>query len=281
MLLHFFAHAADLAFGDDVAVAEQDDLVGDGVDFVQDMAGDDDVHAVRGEGAEQGDGFGAGEGIEAVERLIEDEDRRAVADGLGQLDALPHAFAVAGDFAFGGIHEIDALEGAPGQIRSFLMAAAIDAQIGVDEFEAGQAFGEGVELGAVADFAKEALGVVGRDAQDRDRAAGGLQQAGHQVHQGGFAGAVGPDQAGDARRDGQADAVDAQHFAIELGDVVEDDFAIGGHSADHLVGAQLAAQQEQAHRRDGQQAEPGRAPVGSRLWGAGGRASPRRFAAER
>ncbi len=45
LVFDFAAHALDLAFGDDVAVAEQDDLVGDAIDLVQDVAGDDDVAA--------------------------------------------------------------------------------------------------------------------------------------------------------------------------------------------------------------------------------------------
>ena len=71
MLLDLVAHAADLALGDDVAVAEQDHLVGDHVHFVQDVAGDDDVHAFFGECAEQRDGFGAHQRIEAVQRLVQ------------------------------------------------------------------------------------------------------------------------------------------------------------------------------------------------------------------
>ena len=67
MLLHLAADAADLAFGHDVAVAEQNHLVGDAVHFVQDVAGDDDVHALFGQCAKQGDGFGAHQRIETVQ----------------------------------------------------------------------------------------------------------------------------------------------------------------------------------------------------------------------
>ena len=43
LVLHFAAHALDLALGDHVALAQQDHLVGDAIHFVQDVAGDDDV----------------------------------------------------------------------------------------------------------------------------------------------------------------------------------------------------------------------------------------------
>ena len=45
MLLHLAAHAADTAFGYDVAFVEQDHLVRDQVDLVQDVAGDHQVAA--------------------------------------------------------------------------------------------------------------------------------------------------------------------------------------------------------------------------------------------
>ena len=48
---------------------------------------------------EQRDGFGARQGIEAVQRLIEDDHLRIVRRGLRQFDALPHAFAVSGHLA--------------------------------------------------------------------------------------------------------------------------------------------------------------------------------------
>ena len=44
------AHAVDLPFGDDVAVAQQHDVVGDAVDLVQDVARDDDVRALLARG---------------------------------------------------------------------------------------------------------------------------------------------------------------------------------------------------------------------------------------
>ena len=51
----------------------------------------------------------------------------------------------------------------------------------------------------------------------------GEDQARHEVHDRRLARAVRPDQAGDARRDVQRDAVDAEHLAVELRDFVEDD----------------------------------------------------------
>ena len=94
----------------------------------------------------------------------------------------------------------------------------------VDELEAGEPFGKRVELGAVSDHAERASsGRSGGMPSTRISPREGADQAGHQVHERGFAGAVGAHQAGDAGRNGQVDAIDAQHFAVEARDVVEDD----------------------------------------------------------
>ncbi len=60
------------------------------------------------------------------------------------------------------------------------------------------------------------LRIVGRDAQNADASARGVNQTGHQIHQRGFAGTVRANQRGDARRNRQIDAIDTQNFAIEF-----------------------------------------------------------------
>ena len=144
-------------------------------------------------------------------------------DGLRELDALAHAFAVGGDGAVGGFRHGDALEGFAGELGGFGLDHAMHQQERIDELVAGETFGKGIELGAVSHFAEQFFGAAGWDAEHVDRAAGGADEAGHQVHQRGFAGAVGTDQAGDAGADGEVHAIDAEDFAVEARDVVEDD----------------------------------------------------------
>ena len=110
----------------------------------------------------QRDGFGAGHGIEAVERLVEHQHGRAVGDGLRQFDALPHAFAVSGDGAVGGFGHGNTLEGFLGQLGGFGLDHAVHQQERIDELVAGEAFRERHRIGCSSPFCGTALrGVLG------------------------------------------------------------------------------------------------------------------------
>src|SRR5208282_5416206 len=52
MIADLAANFFNLAFGDDIAAAHEHDAVGDAIDFLQNMAGDDDVHTLFGDGLE-------------------------------------------------------------------------------------------------------------------------------------------------------------------------------------------------------------------------------------
>ena len=199
------ADALDLALGHHVAVAQQNDLVGDLVDLVQHVAGDDDVLALRGELAEQSDGFGAHQRIQTVQRLIQHQHRRIVRDGQRQLDPLAHALAVPRDLAIGGVGHAQALDRRAGQAVAFLLVEAEQPQKRSHHLESGEAAREGVELRGVAQCAAQPFGIGGWDAQHVNLAASGPDQTGHQIHQRGLAGAVRADQAGNAGRDRERD----------------------------------------------------------------------------
>ena len=62
---------------------------------------------------EEIDHLGPTHGIETVERLVEDQDPGVVAEGVGELDPLPHALGVAGDPPLGGVGETDPFERLP------------------------------------------------------------------------------------------------------------------------------------------------------------------------
>ena len=66
MLLDLAAHILDLTFGYDVTVAQKDNLIGDDVDFVKNVAGNDDVATLRCRRTEQRNHLCACEGIQPV-----------------------------------------------------------------------------------------------------------------------------------------------------------------------------------------------------------------------
>src|SRR5262249_31381831 len=140
-----------------------------------------------------------------------------------------HALAVSGDLAVCGLDQIDALDRPPRPLFGHFGREAVNRQKRFDELVAGHPSGERIELAAVTDLAKQFLWVRGRDAEDADAPARRLDQAGHQIHQRRLARTVRADQAGDARRDGQVDAVDAEDLAVKLRDVLESDRLIIHH----------------------------------------------------
>ncbi len=92
----------------------------------------------------------------------------------------------------------------------------------VDEFAAGQASGKGIKLGAVTDLAEELLRLVSRNTEKGDLAPRRPQQPRHEIHDRGLAGAVRPDETGNAGADAEIDSIHSENLTVELGDVVED-----------------------------------------------------------
>ncbi len=215
---------------------------------------------------EEGQAFGAGHGIEAVEGLVQDQDLGSVAQGQGQADPLPHPLAVGADLAIGGVHHADAAEGLVRQSVRLPRGQAVQAQPSADEGAAGDSAREGVELGAVADAPAEGDGIVGAKSQHGEASPRRADQPGQEVHERRLAGAVGPHEARDPRRQRQGHAVDAEDLAVELRDVLEDDPIVRAHdttsrprsrrSSSHTDSAAAAASPAQA-------AQVGRSPPAS------------------
>src|SRR5215475_9786049 len=129
----------------------------------------------------------------------------------------------------GGVNQVDSFDRAPGFLFSLFWRQAVDGQKRFDELIAGHSFRERIELAAITDLAKQLLWVRRRKAENAHAPARRLDQAGHQIHQRRLARTVRADQAGDARRDGQVDAVDAEDLAVKLRDVLEGDRLIIHH----------------------------------------------------
>ena len=79
------------------AAADQDHLVGDQLDLVEEVAGEEDGPAALGVGLEQAAHPADAGGVEPVGRLVEDQHRGVAEQGVGDAEALPHAERVVAD----------------------------------------------------------------------------------------------------------------------------------------------------------------------------------------
>ena len=104
------ADRAGLALGDEAPVDEHDDARRHALDLVQHVRGDEHGAALGAEPADQLDHVAPLHRVEAVERLVEQQQLGRVDERLGQLDALAHALREAADPPLGGVLEPDARE---------------------------------------------------------------------------------------------------------------------------------------------------------------------------
>ena len=158
-------------------------------------------------------------GVDAFEGLVEEEDARAVDDGGGERELALHAVGEIGDKLF-------AVVGEAHEVEEFFGSGARG--IGVEAVHAadkGEVFGRGETaekrhaLGDDTDLALERDGVLREVfAEDFDAAGGGGEQAGEHLDGGGFACAVGAEEAEElAGCDGEVDAVDGGEVAEAAG----------------------------------------------------------------
>src|SRR5579863_3051448 len=202
MLLDLTANRLNLAFSNNVSVAQQNDLIRYDIDFVQNMAGDDHVAALRGGFAKQSNHLRSRKRVQPVQRLIEHQNFRIVRQSLREPNALAHTLAVAGYFPMRGLTQVHALDGLPCQTLASGRVRARKEQVGVQEFVSSQAFWKCIELGRVTHNLEKILRVVGLVTENLDLPARGTDKTGHQIHQRCLAGTIWPHQARNARGDG-------------------------------------------------------------------------------
>jgi len=200
VLLDLAADTVDLPLRHHVAVAQEDDVVGDAVDLVEDVTRDDHVEPFPAEALEEGQRLGAGHRVEAVQRLVQDQDFGPMAERQCQADPLAHPLAVARELAVGRFGHAHALERLRGGAIGLGAVQARQPQPSSYEGPAGGAVREGVDLRAIPDLLAEGFRVVRAHAEDADPPAARTDEAGHQVQERRLAGAIWSDEAGDARR---------------------------------------------------------------------------------
>ncbi len=174
------------------AAADQHEGVRDRLDFVQDVAGEQEPSARTDPPLEQFRDFVPPHGVQPVERLVEDQQLGVVGQGLGQHGPLSHASRVSAHAAVHGVFHADQLHGVLGPRGGLAAAEAVEPHQVRDPIEAAHAGIERVAFRADAEAAEQ-LAVVHRAAvQDPHAPDRRPQLAGDQVQERRFARAVGP-----------------------------------------------------------------------------------------
>ena len=152
-------------------------------------------------------------GVEAGGRLVHDDEQGLADEGLGNAEALLHATRERADAALAHVVEVGLLQ--QGLYRVAPLATVYDALHHGHVVE--QVFGRHPRvhpklLGQVAQHPAQGHLILQRvDSVEVDAAAVGGLQRGNGAHQAAFAGAVGPEQAEHALRNGQAHVVERLH----------------------------------------------------------------------
>ena len=168
------------------------------------MRVEEDRHAARLLFAEQTPHLGAAERIDAVGRLVEDEQLRSAEEGRGEAEALAHALREPADFAVRIVLEADADELAAGVVVA--SRQALEAGDAREEGERRRRVRQMQALRQVAD-ARAHRRIFGIAVEDLHGARGGSDDAEERLDEGRLARAVQADEPeGDAALDGEIDA---------------------------------------------------------------------------
>src|SRR4051794_32922827 len=99
MFFDFIANTLDLPFRNHISIAEKDHLIRDLVNFMKDVAGDDDMLPPIPKAPKQRKRFGSRHWVEPIQRLTHPQNSRLMRDRLCKPYPLPHALAVGSDLA--------------------------------------------------------------------------------------------------------------------------------------------------------------------------------------
>ena len=139
--------------------------------------------------------------VGAVQRLVEHEDPRIDHQGGGDLAALPHPLAEGVDAAIGDVEQAD---GAEGVVRCAAVRHPVEVGDVRDELSGAEPRRHGLVLGHERHPRVHTAVTTRVTAFDAHGSLVDADEAGDRPHQSRLAGAVGPEQAGDARAEGAA-----------------------------------------------------------------------------
>jgi hypothetical protein len=113
LLAHFLPHLVNIALSDQVSAGDQDNAIGDAVNLIENVAGDQQMHSLPAKLFKERNGFGARHGVQSIQRLVEDQHSGPMRNRLREPNLLTHAFAVARNLAARCVAKLYAFEALP------------------------------------------------------------------------------------------------------------------------------------------------------------------------
>ena len=111
LFAHFLSDLMNISLGDQISAGDQDDAIGDAIDFVQNVAGDQQVHSLPASSSKSAIDSARAIGSSPFNGSSRTSTRGMVGDRLREPDLLAHALAVAGDPSLRRVAELHAFEG--------------------------------------------------------------------------------------------------------------------------------------------------------------------------
>jgi hypothetical protein len=202
------------ALGDQPAVVQQRDLVGELVGLLQVLGGEQDRGSAGHQVADDLPHGAAAARVQAGGRLVQEEDARVADQAHRQVEPAPHAAGVGGGRLPGRLGQVEPVQQLGGAPPAFAPAQVAEVGHQGEVLLAGEQVVHRGELAGDADHLADRVGVPGHVvARDAHLATVGADQGGQDVHGGGLAGAVGAQQRKDrSLGNAQVDAV--QHHLV-------------------------------------------------------------------
>src|SRR6185437_8310924 len=220
------------ALGDDAAVVEHRDAVGEIIGLIQVLGGEEDGDAVGDQPADRLPHVAAAARVQAGGRLVEEQHLRLGDQAHGQVEAPPHTAGVGGHGLAGRVDQVELLEQGGRPAPAFAPVEVVQVGHQAQVLLAGEQQVDGGELAGDADRGAHGAGLaVDVVPGDPGLAAVGVDERGEDLHGGGFAGPVRAEQGEDrSGRDVHVDAVQDQLRPVRLAQPGGDD----GHAATPL-----------------------------------------------
>ena len=203
---HLDGRAADLGLegvrcpgGDDLAVVDDPEVVGELVGLLEVLGGEEDGHPlVAGEMGDLVPERGPALDVEAGGRLVEEEDPRAVQQREGEVEPALHPAGVAADLPVGRVREADPLDQLVAALGALGLRHAVERALQAHVLAGGQVRVErGLLEGGADRVANGGALLDDVEAGDAGAPRGGREEGGEHVDRGRLAGAVRAEEAVD------------------------------------------------------------------------------------